>query len=298
MKPLIATVGLAKRYGDVWAVRDLSLEVAPGTCLALLGHNGAGKTTLMKMLLGLAPPSAGQARVLGERPGAPAAKAGIGFLPESIAFQDRMTGVEVLTLFARLKREPVGCVGALLERVGLGSAGRARVRTYSKGMKQRLGLAQALIGRPRLLLLDEPTSGLDPLLRQTFYELIDELKGQGASVLLSSHVLTELEAHADRVAIMRQGELVADDRLAELARRTGLPVRIKVRLCDEVAGRIAHELGGRELNGRAVELTCPGEGKVDLLRRLTSLPVAIDDVELAPPSLNDIYAHFSRGPRT
>jgi Cu-processing system ATP-binding protein len=243
----------------------------------------------------LAAPDAGEIVVLGERPGAPVAKAGIGFLPENIAYQERMTGTEVLTLFARLKGEPIASVPELLDRVGLGAASRQRVRTYSKGMKQRLGLAQALLGRPRLLLLDEPTSGLDPLLRQTFYELIDDLKARGASVLLSSHVLTELEAHADRIAIMRAGELVADAPLSDLARAAGLPVRIRVRVKDAGAGRIAHTFGGREINGHAVELTCPSQGKVDLLRRLTSLSEAIDDVELAPPSLSEVYAHFSRG---
>ncbi len=292
--PPIRTDGLAKRYGANWALLPLDLEAEAGTCLALLGHNGAGKTTLVKLLLGLVRPSVGDARVLDAAPGDPAAKVGIGFLPENIAFNGAMTGRELLALCVRLKGERVGVVDALLDRVELADAGGRAIRTYSKGMRQRLGLAQALIGRPRLLVLDEPTSGLDPLLRRTFYETIDALKGEGCCVLLSSHVLTELEAHADRVAILRRGELVAHDRLAELGRIAGLPARIRVRAPSAVADRVAADLGGDRLDGREVELWCADERKVDLLRRVAALDLPLDDIEVTPPSLDDVYAHYSR----
>lgn len=290
----IRTAGLAKRYGRSWALLPLDLAAEAGSCLALLGHNGAGKTTLVKLLLGLVRPTAGSARVLDAAPGDPVAKGGIGFLPENIAFNGAMTGREVLTLCARLKGEPNAVVAPLLERVELADAGGRAIRTYSKGMRQRLGLAQALIGRPRLLVLDEPTSGLDPLLRRTFYETIDALKAEGACVLLSSHLLTELEAHADRVAILRRGRLVAHDRLAELGRTAGLPARIRVRAPRDAADRVAAALGGERLNGREVELCCALERKVELLRRIARLEVPIDDVEVTPPSLDDVYAHYSR----
>jgi len=293
-EPAILTHGLAKRYGRRWALHPLDLAAQPGQCLALLGHNGAGKTTLVKLLLGLARPTAGDARVLGAAPGDAAAKGGIGFLPENIAFNGAMTGRELLLLCARLKGEPAAATAPLLERVGLADAGGAVIRTYSKGMRQRLGLAQALLGRPRLLVLDEPTSGLDPLLRRTFYETIDELKGAGCCVLLSSHVLTELEAHADRVAILRQGELVAHDRLEVLGRAAGLPVRIRLRTAGEATDRVAARLGGDRLNGCEVELRCDGARKMALLREIAALDLAIDDVELTPPSLDDVYAHYSR----
>ncbi len=291
--PSIRTEGLAKRYGKNHALHPLDLSADAGSCLALLGHNGAGKTTLIKLLLGLIAPSAGTASVLGAAPGAAASKARIGFLPENIAFNGAMTGREMLNLCAQLKREPITAVDDLLDQVGLGDAGRRKIRTYSKGMRQRLGLAQALLGRPRLLLLDEPTSGLDPLLRQTFYQTIDALKQDGACVLLSSHVLTELEAFADRIAILSAGSLVAHDTLSALSAKARLPIRLRVRAKPEAADAVAAQFGGRRVNGCNVDLVCEASGKLDLLRKLTSLPLAIDDVELAPPSLNEVYAHYA-----
>jgi len=293
--PAFALRHVAKRYGRATVLEDVSLEAAPGACLALLGHNGAGKTTLMKIVLGLTRASTGRVEVLGAAPGSVEGKRAIGYLPENVAFAPAMSGRETLAFYARLKGEPAGAVPDLLERVGLGEAADRRVATYSKGMRQRLGLAQALLGRPRLLLLDEPTTGLDPMLRQAFFEIIGALTADGAAVVLSSHVLTELEARTDRVAIMRDGRLVAVDSLTGLRDRAGLPVRIRVRSAE--AAEVARSLDGRQINGQAVELVCSAPEKIQLLRRLTSLPVSIDDVELAPPTLDEVYAHFGRSER-
>ena len=165
MTPIAQWVEVTKRYGPLVAVEDVCLALRPGEVTALVGHNGAGKTTLIKLLLGLIRPSAGRVEVQGQDPagrGGAQARRTLGFLPENVAFHGAMTAVELMAFYARLK----GCSPAgnadLLARVGIAAAARRRVATYSKGMRQRLGIAQALIGEPRLLLFDEPTSGLDP----------------------------------------------------------------------------------------------------------------------------------------
>ena len=180
------------------AVDGVSFQLAAGERVALLGHNGAGKTTLFKMILGFLKPDHGSVSVLGAAPGSNAARRAIAYLPEAVAFHNALTGEEVLRFYARLKGEDPAKSAALLEDVGLGAAARRRVGAYSKGMRQRLGLAQALISPASLVLLDEPTSGLDPISRQNFYDLVEKVAARGATVLLSSHALTEVEARTDR----------------------------------------------------------------------------------------------------
>jgi Cu-processing system ATP-binding protein len=294
-----------KRYGKLTALADVSLDGLPGECLALVGHNGAGKTTLMKLLLGLVRPSAGSVSTLGAEPTTAAgdqARFRLGFLPETIAFDAAMTGREVLAFYARLKRLPPGTGEPLLERVGLAAAAGRRVGTYSKGMRQRLGLAQALLGRPRLLLLDEPTTGLDPELRHAFYELISDLKRDGVTVLLSSHALSELEARIDRIAILDRGRLIACGSLAALRREAGLPVRIRITVPLCRTGRVAERLGAAWAPARQDErtliVTCPPERKMEMLRRLAEFGPSIEDVDTLPPALDELYGHFlARGPR-
>ncbi|MFB4202465.1 putative ABC transporter ATP-binding protein NosF [wastewater metagenome] len=291
--------GVEKHYGRFHALRGIDLAARDGELLALLGHNGAGKTTLLKILLGLTGASRGHVRVLGERPGTPAAvasRARIGFLPENVVFAGGMTGREVARTLARLKGRPVAESEALLERVGLTDAAARPVRTYSKGMRQRLGLAQALIGRPRLLLLDEPTTGLDPVLRRTFYAILAELRGEGTTILVSSHVLAEMELHTDRVAIMRGGELTACDTLPGLCSAAGLPVRVRVQPGDGAAAQCLFEgtwPARRQANG-GVELQIAADEKMPVLRWLGGLPDgAVTDVGIHTPSLDEVYAHFA-----
>lgn len=297
--PTIEITGISKDYGRNRAVRDLSLTVNPGECLALVGHNGAGKTTLMKLMLGLIRPSAGSVRVFGDNPGESAAvrgRFGIGFLPETVSFDGGMTGREVMAFFARLKGVAVAEGLALLERVELADAAPARIKTYSKGMRQRLGLAQALLGEPRLLLLDEPTTGLDPNLRQAFYEIIRELCAGGASVILSSHILTELEARTDRVAIMNQGRLAACDTLDALRGQAGLAVRIRLRVrrgdAAAVASRLRSSAELASVNGQYVDLACGLGDKMMVLRDIVALGTDVGDVEIVPPTLDEVYNHF------
>jgi Cu-processing system ATP-binding protein len=268
--------GVVKTYGRRAAVAGVSLSVAPGERLALLGHNGAGKSTLMKLMLGLIPPSAGRLTVLGERPGdvASPGRRAIGFLPEAVVFHDAMTGAELIGFYARLKARPVGEARELLARVGLAEAAGRRVATYSKGMRQRLGLAQALLGHPRLLLLDEPTSGLDPELRQGFYDIVRERAEAGAAVILSSHVLTELEERTDRIAILDHGRLVALGTLDQLRARARLKVTVRALMPGGVWQILA---------------VAP-ERKLAALRDVLSRQPL--DVTVSEPGLDQLYAHF------
>ncbi len=216
----IELAGARKAYGDRVALHGLDLRVEQGEVFGFLGPNGAGKTTAMKILTGLVRASAGVARVLGRPVGEPAARRRIGYLPEHFRFQEWATGEELLDLHGRLAGLPAARraarVAEVLELVGLAGRGRQRIRSYSKGMTQRIGLAQALLAEPELVLLDEPTSALDPVGRREVRDLIRELRGRGVTVFLNSHLLGEVELVCDRVAIIDQGRVVRGGRLAEL----------------------------------------------------------------------------------
>ena len=283
---------LTKSYGTAEVLGGIDLNLAAGERVALLGHNGAGKSTLIKLVLGLIRPSGGQIRVDGHPPGSMAARSATAYLPEQVAFHKSLTGREQLTTFARLAGEHPKIVAPLLERVGLAEAADRRIGTWSKGMRQRLGLAQALLGRRRVALLDEPTSGLDPISRHDLYAVIAEMAAGGTAVLIASHALTELEARTDRIAIMRKGRLVADDTLPGLSQKAGLLTRIRLTARDGAAERIHAELGGARVNGCAVELSCTADQKMAQLARISGLGDAVRDIEMAPPSLEDIYRHY------
>jgi len=209
----IETHGLRKVFGDRVAVADLSLTVGYGELFGFLGPNGAGKTTAVKMLVGLIRPTAGSGLVLGRPLGDHRARRQIGYLPELFRFHDWLTGEELLDLHGQLyglsRAERRRRIPEVLELVGLTEAARRRVRTYSKGMQQRIGIAQALLGSPRLVILDEPTSALDPLGRRDVRDLIRRLRADGVTVFLNSHLLSEVEAICDRIAIVNRGRVIA-----------------------------------------------------------------------------------------
>ena len=285
---------LTKRFQGVDALTDVSLTVAPGERVALLGHNGAGKSTMMKIILGLIPATSGEITVCGAAPGSAAARAAVAYLPENAAFHPALTGEEQLRHYLRLRGENPAEALPLLARVGLGDAARRRIGTYSKGMRQRVGLAQALIGHPRLLVLDEPTSGLDPVSRREFYALLDDLAAQGASILLSSHALTEVEARTDRIVILSKGRLVAEGTLADLRRSADLPVMLHVTPRNGHAPALAAALPGAIRVGDALHLTCAQGDKLAVLGRIAGFGDQVADLDVLPPSLEDIYSHFSR----
>ena len=226
MVPALAVRNLGKRYGSVQALGGVDLEVAEGELVGLLGPNGAGKSTLVKIACGLVSPSWGTAEIFGGAAGSAPARAALGYLAELFRFPGWMSGDEVLHLHQRLvgSRGGAGERRDLLDLVGLSDAGGRKVEAMSKGMQQRLGIAQALVGRPRLLFLDEPTSALDPAGRRTVRSLLEELRRRGVSVLLNSHLLSEVELVCDRVFILSGGAVVAAGRPSELARAGGVEV--------------------------------------------------------------------------
>ncbi|RBW60517.1 ABC transporter ATP-binding protein [Phaeobacter gallaeciensis] len=280
-----------KDRGKIRVLSDINLSLSPGERVALLGHNGAGKSTLIKSILGLTTFLSGEILIGAAKPGSARARAATTFLPEAVSFHPALTGREQLTLFARLAGEKADVAG-LLDRVGLPEAMDRRIGTYSKGMRQRLGLAQVLLGKPEVALLDEPTSGLDPISRQDLYAIIDELAAQGTAVLIASHALTEVEARTDRIAILRKGAKVADDTLSNLADQAGLPIKLRIRAAEN-PDALAAQTGGTRINGASVELLCSPATKMQALRQVTALGDAVVDVDVTPPRLEDLYRHYS-----
>ena len=299
--PNIELITVSKEYGRAKAVRSVDLAVNAGECLALVGHNGAGKSTLIKMVLGLVRPTAGVVRVMGHDPldaSFNGMRRHIGFLPEQVLFQNNMTGRETLEFYARLKGKTTDSLDDLFHRVALYQAADNRISTYSKGMRQRLGMAQALIGTPELLILDEPTSGLDPASRQNVYGIIDQMKRGGATILISSHALTELDDRIDRVAIMNRGRLAAVGTIHDLRRTIGLPSEIRIHAPPESMGILADYFAKKYDNGKyqatdfvngTAQLDCPTDEKAALLKEVMDLNIAITDIEVNDPSLEQVF---------
>lgn len=291
MTSTLTISALTKTYDGVPALSDVSLQVAAGERVALLGHNGAGKSTLMKIILGLIAADTGDISICGAAPGSVAARGAVAYLPENAAFHPALTGVEQISHYLRLRGKPAAKATELLDRVGLAHAANRRIGTYSKGMRQRVGLAQTLIGTPRLLVLDEPTSGLDPVSRRDFYTLLDGLASDGAAILLSSHALTEVEARTDRLLILSGGKMVAQGSLNDLRREAALPVVMHLTARNGYSTDLMAALPGLEQDLR---ISCSQADKLPTLARIAALESKIADLDVMPPSLEDIYSHFSR----
>ena len=236
----IVTRGLRKEFGGKVAVRDLTLEVRRGEVFGFLGPNGAGKSTSVKMLLGLVFPSGGEAQVLGHPAGDVKTRSRIGFLPEHFRFYDWLTPAELLNLHGRLFGIPHSSlrerVPSLLELVGLTAHRQRRLRDFSKGMLQRIGMAQALVNEPDLIFLDEPTSGLDPFGRRLVRDVIQAQRNRGATVLLNSHLLGEVEITCDRVAFIKDGEVVET---REVNGENGTETRVLLRVLNLTSDTVA-----------------------------------------------------------
>jgi ABC-2 type transport system ATP-binding protein len=269
----IRTRGLTKVFTDffsrprVVAVNDLTLNIERGEVFGLLGPNGSGKTTTIKMLLGFLRPSKGAAEVLGRHPGDTRAKRSIGFLPEESYFYRFLSGREILHFYARLfgmkRAERKKKVERLLEMVGLTEAADRRIGEYSKGMQRRIGIAQALINDPQLIIMDEPTSGLDPMGRVDVKNLILDLKEKGATVMLCSHLLSEVENVCTRVAVLHEGRLLREGTVKDLLERKG-----------------------------AFQVRISSAGEVDkskIADALRNVPAKVDSVEPVMDTLEDVF---------
>jgi len=279
----ISIRGLTKRYGNVLAVNNLSLDAAQGEILGFLGLNGAGKTTTIRILLDLLRPSSGTASILGhdcQREGLQA-RLNIGYLPGEMGIYSDLTGREVLDLLARLNEQMIDKARRreLQERLEFADSDlRRRLREYSTGMKRKLGLIQAFQSDPLLLILDEPTEGLDPLMQESFYKLLVDVKHRGRTVFMSSHVLSEVDRVCDRIALVRKGELVLLSGIEELRKLAARHVRV---IFDEDVP------GPRSWNFQV-------EGPIGpLLRTIAMQPV--QDIEIEEAKLEDVILKYYRG---
>lgn len=292
--PAIETEGLRKVFGDNAAVKGLTLRVAQGEVFGFLGPNGAGKTTSMKMLLGLVAPTSGSASLLGAPIGDRPTLARVGFLPEHFRFQDWLTAGEFLGLHGEL----LGMEGAalkprrdeLLERVGLAPFRDKQLRTFSKGMLQRIGLAQALLNHPALVFLDEPTSGLDPVGRRLVRDVIRELRNEGTCVFLNSHLLSEIEVTCDRVAFIRHGEVV---RTLDITALDGNQSVVTIRAAGLTPAMVSEMARwGRDIqaNGEHLTLTVQNEASIpEINRYLVAQGVNVFAISPSRLSLEDIF---------
>lgn len=291
---MIRIESLEKHYGTVHALQGLSLEASAGEVLALLGPNGAGKSTTIKSIVGLVTPSGGRVLVDGidvtREPRR--ARSLIGYLPQRVHFYDNLTPREVLAFFAQLRKAPLAGIDPLIDRVGLRTVAERRTAGFSGGMLQRLGLAVALLGDPRLLILDEPTAGLDPEGSILFKEVIAERQRAGTTVLLSSHLLAEVETIADRIAVCHQGRIVALDTLERMRERLALPSRMIFKLSSPEAGETLAMAAGAhhaEVRNGTLRVTIDYGRKASVIRALEARGVVIDDLRTEDPSLEDIF---------
>jgi ABC-2 type transport system ATP-binding protein len=282
--PAIETSGLRKVYGRTTVLHDLTLAVEPGEVFGFLGPNGAGKTTTVKILMGLVRPTGGEARIFGLPSGDLAARRRVGYLPENFRFHDWLTGTQLLDFHGRLAGlstdERRTRIPEVIRRVGLVGRDHARIRTYSKGMTQRIGLAQAIFHHPDLVLLDEPTSALDPVGRREVRDIIRSLRDDGMTVFLNSHLLSEVEMVCDRVAIIDRGRVVRSGPLADLL--SGVTeLRVTVDWVDhELLGemkRFANVLAVEEIDAEPDDLE-----RAPDTRERTRVTLAVTDPQLPP----------------
>ena len=295
----IEILGLEKSYlVGFWrkrprpALRPLQLTVESGEVFGFLGPNGAGKTTTLKLLLGLVFPTSGTARILGKEIGDPEVRAQIGFLPEQPYFYDYLTARELLLYYAQLSgvaaKEQSARVDMMLSRVGLAEAARTQLRKFSKGMLQRVGLAQAILHDPKVVFLDEPMSGLDPMGRREVRELIQQLQQEGKTVFFSTHILSDAEALCDRVAVINQGELRGVGSVAELTSQTLGKVEIIFKNHNLPPALLRLGAEGH-VSGDVVSATLPEANQDAALEALRNERMKLISLTPVRPSLEEYY---------
>jgi ABC-2 type transport system ATP-binding protein len=296
---VVATDRLTKRYGDRLAVDSVDLTVRRGEVYGFLGPNGAGKTTTLRMLLGLVRPSAGAATVLGAAPGSRTAVAGTGALIEGPGFYPYLSGRDNLRVLARYRRLPDAAVDAVLARVDLTARGGDSFTSYSLGMKQRLGVAGALLGDPPLLVLDEPTNGLDPAGMAGMRELLVDVAAGGQTVILSSHLLAEVQEICDRVGVISGGRLLAESTVADL--RGAAAVVLRAEPLDRALAVAMRVVGDDAValvdDGRAVRLEGGAPAVPALTRELVAEDVEVREIRTVERSLEEVFFEMTGGTR-
>jgi Cu-processing system ATP-binding protein len=293
--------GVTKHYGALHAVDGVDLDIARGEIFGLIGHNGAGKSTLFKMMLGLIPATSGEILVGGASVrgrGFRAARRHLGYLPENVVLYDNLSGLETLRFFAKLKGAPLAQCQPALDRVGLAHAGKRPVREYSKGMRQRLGFAQALLGSPQVLFLDEPTSGLDPQAIRDFYATLRGLQAEGVTIIITSHILAELQERVGRLAILSAGKVQAVGSVQALREQTHMPLVFELQLqagdTPAIAQALEHATAATpEPTAQGLRLACPREQKMPVLAALAPFGARVLDIKMHEPSLEDVFFGFS-----
>ncbi len=287
---------VTRHFGAIRAVDGVDLDIQSGELFGLIGHNGAGKSTLFKMMLGLLPLSGGEIYIDGESVSGRNfrnVRRKIGYLPENLALYDNLTGLETLHFFAKLKGADVQQCTAKLERVGLAHVANRRVREYSKGMRQRLGFAQALLGDPRLLFLDEPTNGLDPEAIREFFAILRDLQAQGVTMVLTSHILADIQERVDQLAIMKNGKIQSCGSVQALRETVNLPLILEIG-CTGAAEHVAQALDDLPVISIEARLDrlwvkLPREAKMAALTRLMTVGDAMQDLHVREPSLEDVF---------
>jgi len=293
----IETKDLRKAFGSTVAVRTLTLQVPRGEIFGFLGPNGAGKSTAIKMLLGLVRPTGGQAFVLGAPAGDVEVRRRVGFLPEDFRFYDWLTGAELLHLHGRLSgMSPAALkdrVPAILDLVGLAPHADRRLRTYSKGMLQRVGLAQALVHEPEIIFLDEPTSGLDPMGRRLVRDILRAERERGATVFLNSHLLSEIEVTCDRVAFIKDGEVVASHELHPSAQDEVHVAVQATRVSPEAMAGLARWTADAMREGEVIRFGVRSKDVLpDVLRHLVASGADVYGFTPERPSLEDLFVRI------
>ncbi|GKZ15174.1 ABC transporter ATP-binding protein [Haladaptatus sp. T7] len=293
--------GVTKRYGDVTAVNDLSLDVKEGEVFGFLGPNGAGKSTTIDLVLDFIRPTSGTVTVLGHDAQAESIEIRnrTGVLPEGFSVYDRLTGMQHLE-FAIEAKDADDDPAELLDRVGILDAADRKAGGYSKGMAQRLGLAMALVGTPDLLILDEPSSGLDPTGAREMREIIREEQERGATVFFSSHILGQVEAVCDRVGILRDGELVAEDSIEGLRANVGdgTTLRVETTSLPSAAVQQVRDIdgvGGVERDGETLTVDCDRNVKTTVITTLENAGTTVADFDTEEASLEDLFVAYTRG---
>jgi ABC-2 type transport system ATP-binding protein len=298
----IEICGLTKTYKDVKAVENLSFNVCKGEVFGFLGPNGAGKTTTIKAMLGLIHVTSGDIKINGfdMKKNGIDVKRNIGYLPERVSFYDNLTPVQTLNFFCELKGVDKSVVPSLIKEVGLEEAMNRKVGTFSKGMVQLLGIAQALIGNPSIYILDEPTVGLDARWVRIVREKIKMLNERGATVIFSSHILSEVEALCDRVAIINRGKLIAEDTVANLNKYLHIKPRIEISIegLDGKVPKVLENLDGVETadaKGDTLFVTCESHVRSHVIAALEEAGFKVANIKTIEPSLEDAFVKLIEG---